>query len=780
MIGETISHYKILEKLGEGGMGVVYKAQDTTLDRFVAIKVLPPHLSKDEEATKRFIHEAKAASALDHAHIGTIYDVDKTSDGRTFIVMAHYEGETLRERIDRGSITIDEALDITKQVASGLARAHETEIVHRDIKPSNIIITKHGEAKIIDFGLAKLAGKTRLTKEGSTLGTAAYMSPEQAKGLEVDHRSDIFSLGAVFYELLTGEQPFKGEHEAALLYEIVHEEPEPLTALRSQLPKELEYIVYKTFAKNSDKRYQKMNDFIADLESTKQCIESIDTVRRPRKAVIRRRNHVLIACCIVIVIAVAVVMSSLYIFTADGESIDSIAVLPLENLSGDPNEDYFSDGMTEALITELSRISALRVISRTSAMQYKGVHKSLSEIARELDVDAVVEGSVLRVEDEVRITAQLVKAVPERHLWADDYERELRDILVLQKDVARAIANEVKVKLTPQEETNLTNAMPIDRKTYEYYLRGRYHWNKRTKEDLDKSLEYYTLAIEMDPDYALAYAGLADVYAVISTWGFYPPEDMVPKAKEAALKALQLDETLAGPYATMAAIKIDYDWEDWKGAERYFKHSIELNPNYATAHQWYAECLSIMGRHREARKYGDQALELDPLSLITNFSSGWCYYHAHQYNKAIEQFRKTLELNDNFVAANHYISKCYLVQGMYSEAIREYQEAIAKDPRAREYVEVVGQIYEESGIEGFYNWLIGEGLDLSDEPYNKPYFLARCYAALGEKDAAFEWLEKAYEVRSSYMRWLVVDPELDNLRADSRLQALIQKVGLWE
>jgi len=718
MIGETISHYKILEKLGEGGMGVVYKAQDTTLDRFVAIKVLPPHLSKDEEATKRFIHEAKAASALDHAHIGTIYDVDKTSDGRTFIVMAHYEGETLRERIDRGSITIDEALDITKQVASGLARAHETEIVHRDIKPSNIIITKHGEAKIIDFGLAKLAGKTRLTKEGSTLGTAAYMSPEQAKGLEVDHRSDIFSLGAVFYELLTGEQPFKGEHEAALLYEIVHEEPEPLTALRSQLPKELEYIVYKTFAKNSDKRYQKMNDFIADLESTKQCIESIDTVRRPRKAVIRRRNHVLIACCIVIVIAVAVVMSSLYIFTADGESIDSIAVLPLENLSGDPNEDYFSDGMTEALITELSRISALRVISRTSAMQYKGVHKSLSEIARELDVDAVVEGSVLRVGDEVRITAQLVKAVPERHLWADDYERELRDILVLQKDVARAIANEVKVKLTPQEETNLTNAMPIDRKTYEYYLRGRYHWNKRTKEDLDKSLEYYTLAIEMDPDYALA--------------------------------------------------------------ERYFKHSIELNPNYATAHQWYAECLSIMGRHREARKYGDQALELDPLSLITNFSSGWCYYHAHQYNKAIEQFRKTLELNDNFVAANHYISKCYLVQGMYSEAIREYQEAIAKDPRAREYVEVVGQIYEESGIEGFYNWLIGEGLDLSDEPYNKPYFLARCYAALGEKDAAFEWLEKAYEVRSSYMRWLVVDPELDNLRADSRLQALIQKVGLWE
>ena len=474
MLGETISHYKILEKLGEGGMGVVYKALDTTLDRHVAIKLLPPHLNSNPEAVKRFVHEAKTASALNHSAIGVIYEIDETKEGQTFIAMAYYEGGTLREMIDSGSLTTNESVAIASQLASGLARAHEKGIVHRDIKPQNILLTRDGEAKIIDFGLAKLAGRTRLTKEGIVLGTAAYMSPEQALGKPADHRTDIWSLGVVLYEMLTGKQPFRGDYDPALMYAIVHEEPEPITAIKPEVPLEAERVVGKALIKNADKRCQSAAEIKQDLEELRESLDLLPRRSRMQLKLIRRRKQIAIGVAVV-VMAIVLTAFGIRFFSGGTRSINSIAVLPLDNLSGDPEQEYFADGMTEELIKTLSKISAINVIAPTSAMRYKDTKKTLPEIAAELGVGAIVDGSVLNVGDSVRITVQLVEAATDRHLWTDSYDREVRNILALHSEVAQAIAREIQVTLTPQEQARLTSVRPVDPEAYVFYLRGRYH-----------------------------------------------------------------------------------------------------------------------------------------------------------------------------------------------------------------------------------------------------------------------------------------------------------------
>ena len=616
--------------------------------------------------------------------------------------MEFLDGQTLKHRIQGRPLKTDELLELGTQISSGLEAAHRKEIVHRDIKPANIFVTEDGQAKILDFGLAKLtqpgkggettidgdAGTTEdehLTSPGTAVGTVAYMSTEQARGEELDARSDLFSFGVVLYEMATGRQPFSGNTTAVIYEAILNRAPTSLLRVNPQLPTELERIINKALEKDRQMRYQTASDLGADLKRMKRDTDSVRSAEAfqamaDRAAVVRpsapaRRGR-----------------------RGRSGRIKAVAVLPLENMSRDPEQDYFADGMTEALITDLAQIGALRVISRTSAMQYKGTRKPLPEIARELNVDAVVEGSVLRFGNRVRITAQLIHAASDQHLWAKSYERDLGDILALQSEVARAIAKEVKIKLTPHQQARLTCARPVNPEAYEAYLKGRYYWNKFTEEGFKRSLEYFKQAIEKDPVYASAYAGLAESYA---TLGFFStvPKEAFQKAKEAALKALEIDDTLAQAHTSLGLSRLFYDW-DRLTAEREFQRALELNPGYALTHHEYALYLMAMARLDEALVEEKRALELDPLSLRINTALGWVFYFARQFQQAIEQYRKTLELDPNFVMAYWQLGLAYEQKAMYKEALEEFQKGVVSSGGGPIYLALLGHGYGVAGKRG--------------------------------------------------------------------------------
>ncbi len=775
MIGQTISHYKILEKLGEGGMGVVYKAQDTKLDRFVALKFLPADLIRDEEAKTRFIHEAKAASALNHPNICNIHEIDETPDGQIFIVMAAYEGTSLNKKIKNSPLKIEEALNIAIQTAEGLQAAHKKGIVHRDIKSSNVMITEEDRAMIMDFGLAKTTAATMLTKSGATIGTVPYMSPEQARGEKVDHRTDIWSLGVVMYETIAGKLPFASEYSDAVVYSILNVEPKPLTSLRSDVPMELERIVKKCLEKDRNNRYQHADELIVDLRQVKAGVgkeASRESVPKPTR--FQWRNWYLIGGAALLVGLLLFIF--LPRFTSRDEVIHSIAVLPLENLSRDPEQEYFADGMTEALITDLAKISSLRVISRTSVMRYKTTQKSVPEIAKELNVDAVVEGSVQRSGDRVRITAQLLHAPTDRHLWAESYERNMTDVLALQSEVALAIAKEIHAKVAPEEETHLINARPVNKEAYELYLKGHYYWNKR---DLKKALEYFEKAIATDSTYGLAYVGVAEVY---SRFGYYkigsmPPKQSFPRAKQALIKALQIDETNAEAHSILAFVRLFYDW-DWLAAEKECKRAIELNPSNAEAHHTYSHYLIPMNRFEESLTECKRALELDPLSLIINAHLGEHYRFARESEQAITQEQKALELDQNFFLGHRFLGECYLDIGKYPEAISEIQKAISLSGESAPLLAVLGRAYALAENRTQALKILDELRVRSQKEYVPAESFAEIYLGLGDKDRAFEWLQKAYDERSSILVYLNAEPMFDNVRGDPRFSELLKKIGL--
>jgi len=538
MIGRIISHYKILEKLGEGGVGVVYKGEDTKLKRTVALKFLPAELTRDPDAKKRFVHEAQAAGALDHPNICTIYEIDE-AEGHTFISMACIEGQSLKDKIESGPVgangrsplPIDEALDIAIQVAEGLQAAHEKGIIHRDIKSANIMVTEKGQAKIMDFGLAKLAGQVRLTKTGTTVGTVAYMSPEQARGEEVDHRTDIWSYGVVLYEMVTGQLPFKGEYDQAVVYSILNEEPEPMTGLRTGVPMELERVVNKALVKSLDSRYQNAGDILVDLRLLRKELELMASKEQPS-----RENPQ-----------------------------PSIAVLPFYNLSADKEQEYFCEGMTEEIINALTHVEGLRVVARTSAFSFRGKEIDVGEIGRKLSVETLLEGSVRKAANRLRIWVQLVNVVDGYHLWSERYDREMEDVFAVQDEISLAIADKLKVKLLRGEKTKLITHHTDDLEAYNLYLRGRYLWNKRTEGGIKKAIEHFKQAIKKDPSYALAYTGLADSYSTLTSYISILPKEVFPKGRDAALKALEIDDTLAEAHASLALIRRDYEW-DWAGA----------------------------------------------------------------------------------------------------------------------------------------------------------------------------------------------------------------------
>jgi serine/threonine-protein kinase len=735
MIGKTISHYKILEKLGEGGMGVVYKAQDTKLDRIVALKFLPKHLLCDGEAKTRFEHEAKTASALDHPNIATIYEIDEF-EGECFISMAYVEGKSLKKLLEEKTFSVKEVVDIAIQICEGLAIAHEKGIIHRDIKSDNIMLTSRGQVKIMDFGLAKLRGVSKVTKTGSTLGTLAYMTPEQVQGIEVDQRSDIFSFGVVLYEMITGQLPFKGEHEVAIIYSILNEIPEPLARYKAGVPEGLQMVVNKALEKNRDERYQHVDDFQTDLKKIVKEVKS-DLTKQP----------------------------------------PSIAVLPFTNLSADKEQEYFCDGMAEEIINVLTQVEGLRVVARTSAFAFKDKHEDVREIGRKLNVETLLEGSVRKSGKRLRITAQLVNVSDGYHLWSERYDRDIEDIFSIQDDISLSIVSQLKGKLLGKERAAIAGRHTRDVEAYNSYLQGRYFWNKRTEVGFQKGLEYFRQAIERDPTYALAYAGIADCFNLLGWYCVISSKEAFPSAKSAAERALEIDEDLSEALTSLAFATMLYDWR-WEEAEREFKRAIELNPGYATGHHWYAEYLASMGRMDEAMMEAKRALEFDPLSVVMRALCGLALYFSLQYDEAVKQCKRILDMDPNFVPAHLFLGLTYTKKSMFDEAISEFQSAIALFGRSSLMLGALGHAYAASGKQEEARKLLNELKQMS-EPMCVPwYYIAAMYSDLGENDEAFEWLTRAYNEHDAWLVFLKVDPIWQTLRADPRYIALLKKMGL--
>lgn len=775
MIGETVGHYRILEKLGEGGMGVVYKAEDTRLKRTVALKFLAPELTRDHEAKERFIQEAQAASALEHNNVCNIHDIDETGDGQLFIVMDCYEGEPLKEEIARGPMKPEEAIDIAIQVAQGLQKAHKKGIVHRDIKAANIFMTTDGTVKILDFGLAKLAGHAKLTKTGSTVGTAAYMSPEQARGEEVDQRTDIWSLGVLMYEMLSGKLPFAGDYEQAIVYRILNEEPEPITSVRPKIPVSLERIMEKALAKTAEKRYQRADEIVAELQLLSEEMRAGIAKQRLIKLRLPRKKRAYVYGGIAVLL-VAMAAAWLFLFTGTSLKMDSIAVLPLANLSGDPEQEYFVDGMTDELITDLSKISALKVISRTSVMQYKGTKKPLPQIAKELNVDGVVEGTVMREGGQVRISAQLIQAATDEHLWAESYRRDLRDVLALQEEIARAIAERVRVAVTAPERARLARARPVNPEAYEAYLKGMQYWYRFTPQDLNGALEYFDLALKKDPNYAPAYSGVALVWIGRQQMGFTPPREAAPKAKAAALKAIELDNNLAQAHSSLAAINSFYEW-DWAGGDREYKKAIELSPNFADARALYSHFLMCMKRPEEAMAQIQRAIEVDPLNSFYQAFYGVDLALARRYDEAIVQLREALDRSPGISFAHWMLSDALFMKGLYEESLTETKASYAWYPGVEE---ALTQGYAQSGYPGAMKRVADVMAAGYHSMYACPTDIAALYIRAGEKDQAMKWTEESLDVRDPNMPYINADPVFDLLRNTPRFQDLKRRMNFPE
>jgi serine/threonine protein kinase/Tfp pilus assembly protein PilF len=745
MIGRTISHYKILEKLGEGGMGIVYKAQDVKLDRTVALKFLSRQALESDSEKERFVNEAKAAAALNHPNICTVYEIDET-DKRIYIAMEYVECRTLERQITDGTVELDDAVDYAIQIAEGLQEAHDKGIVHSDIKPSNILVTSKCQAKIADFGLARLCCEVAPAKAKSIMGTAAYMSPEQTRGDDLDNRTDIWSLGVILFEMVTGRHPFKGEYEQAMVYSILNEDPESPASIRERVPPDLDTIVLKALVKDRDSRYESVTEILGDLTKLREDMKAG--------------------------VAAAV---------ADSEThLPSIAVLPFENLSPDAEQAYFCDGLAEEIMSALTHVEGLRVVARSSAFAFRGKGMGIREIGGELRVGALLEGSVRKFENRIRVTAQLVNVADGYHIWSDKYDSTLEDIFAIQDEISLAIVRNLKPSLLSGEKERVLERHTVDVEAYNLYLKGRWFWDKRTEEALKKAIDYFKQAVDRDPSYALAYAGIADSYNDLPTYSSYPPASAYPKAKEAALKALDLDDTHAEAHASLGLIKAEYEW-DWDGAEEEFKRALELNPAYSTARHWYATLFMYLGRWDEAVREVRRALEPDPLCLVINRSLGMILCAAGKCDEAIEVLQRTIELDPNFVYTHQLLGQVYLRKSVYDKALVEF--GIEKDSLGswNPYLENwIGITYAMKGEKNKARAVLDEVSRKSKSMYVSPFQVAHLCFALGENDRGFQLLTKAFEERDLWTRFLKVRSPLfpESVRSDPRFTKMLDKLRL--
>jgi serine/threonine-protein kinase len=808
MFPESIAHYRIIKKLGAGGMGEVYLALDTKLDRKVAIKVLLPDSLADDNLKKRLLKEARAAAKLDHPNICAVYDVNE-ADGFTFIVMQYIEGETLADKMLLEPLGLSSALAIVEQAAEALAEAHTQGIVHRDLKPQNIMITPRGQVKILDFGLAKqirasdsvdseAPTATFLSTPGHIVGTMPYMSPEQLQGEPLDTRSDIFSLGVTFYEMLAGKHPFQDKSDAVTLSRIMLAEPVPTERFQAHVSPDLQALLNKMLCKDKAARYQNAQEFLTDLRQlpAKLSANTAEVDARPTREVsaitattrgekgtdgilskaLRHKWAIMASALAVILLAVLAVR------WLTAEHLDSLAILPFTYVSSDPqfmanpDREYLSDGMTESIINNLSQLANLKVIARSSVFRYKGKDLDVQAIGRELNVRAVLSGQIKQEGDELRITVELMDVQGNRSIWVATYRRKTGDIQTVQKEIARNVSEKLRLNLTGADQTQLAKSYTQSGEAYEAYLKGRYHWNKRTDEGFKQATNFFQEAIIKDPNYALAYSGLADCYTLRSDYGFLAPKEGYALAKGAVTLALKYDESLAEAHTSLASIKAVTDW-DWQGAENEYRRAIELNPNYATAHHWYAAQLLLQGRMDQALQEIKKAQQLDPLSLGINKDFAVILLYARDYDKALEQCRKTLEIEPHFGGMSTYIAQIYELKQKYQEAVAELEKSHEEFPEDVEITYSLGQAYALSGKKEaalkISNELTQPGKDIS-----LPKEAAYLYALLGEKEKAVAILQKAAEEHYISVAEVKMDPRLDELRKDPRVVEILQKIGL--
>ena len=830
--GSTLSHYLVVSKIGAGGMGEVYVAEDTQLRRQVALKILPSDLASNQDRMRRFVQEAQSAAALNHPNIAHIYEIGE-SEGTNFIAMEFVDGKTLREKIHHERTELRRLLRFLQHAAEGLARAHAGGIVHRDLKPDNIMITQDGHAKILDFGLAKLIEQSPVPNSdssevatavmaqhstpGTVMGTIGYMSPEQAQGKikDIDQRSDIFSFGCILFEACTGKKPFEGESVIKSLHMVVYE-PAPLIAdLNPSAPPELQRIVRRCLAKDPEERYQSIKDVAIELKELRRELEGpgIDTTVPPpprstaeadathtrsvgpttssassslqtrassaEYVVSGIKQHKLTAAIIgLLVLAAGITMLALYLRgRTSNVAIKSIAVMPFLNEGGKAELEYLSDGMTDTLISSLSQLPNLSVKARSSVFRFKGKETNPQTIGKELNVQAILNGRIAQRADQLTLTVELVDAQTENVIWSEQYNRQQADLVSLQSEIARDVSTKLRTKLSGTEEQKVAKTYTANPEAYQLYLKGLYHWNKRTGEALKTSVDYFNQAIEKDPSYAQAYAGMALAYVLFPQYSAGKPAESMPKARAAARQALALDDTLAEAHTALANL-LYYFERNIPESDREYQRAIELNPNYATAHQWYAGGnLVSTQRFDQAIAEGRRAVELDPLSLIANVELGAIYGYARQNGQAIAQLRKIIEMDPNWYLARMVLCQTYSFKGQFAEAIAECEKArdLNDDPAVLSYL---ARAYALSGKRDEAMKVVAQMYELARQRYVPAYGFGFVYAALGDKDQAFQWLERSLQDGGWEITFLKVDPAMDSLRSDPRFNDLVKRVGL--